>query len=199
MTPDHGRRHIGSLVAVCLLALVAFPVNAQNRWDEMDYGPFLSSSVTMPGANPEDPAGIVEKGFTVRLGTKDHPAAVCFDTDLVCYRAGWTGGWLKLMGTPFDGTHRPPEGSRPMPHGETFFVVEDGPGLASPEGRFEDPRVRPYGPLPALSADSKTVTLELADHQPSMQLLTKCNLESADGTPVEVEIFSTVNRVPAGR
>jgi hypothetical protein len=114
----------------------------------MDYGPFLTSSVTMPGANPEDPAGVVEKGVTVRLGTKDQPAAVCFDTDLLCYRAGWTGGWLKLMGTPFDGTHRPPEGSRPMPQGDIVFSTESGPGWASPDGKWDDPRPRPYGPLP---------------------------------------------------
>lgn len=133
------------LVLVCCLPQSAA---AQNRWDEMDYGSFLASSVTMPGANPEDPAGIIEKGVTVRLGTKDHPAAICFDTDLLCYRAGWTGGWLKLMGTPFDGTHRPPEGSRPMPQGEIAVSAESGPGWASPDGNWNDPRARPYGPLP---------------------------------------------------
>src|SRR5688572_6982773 len=90
-----------------LLALLPCPTSrAQNRWDEMEYGPFLSSSVTMFGAHPEKPDGITEKGITVRLG--GGRAAVCFDTDLLCYSAGWTGGWLKLMGTPFDGTHRPP-------------------------------------------------------------------------------------------
>jgi hypothetical protein len=50
-----------------------------------------------------------------------------------------------------------------------------------------------------LSPDGKTVSLELADHRPSMQLMTKCNLESADGTPVEIEVYGTVNRVPAKR
>lgn len=159
MNPPHPRRRhrfafapaplqpplLSGLVLLCLLAR---PAAAQNRWDEMDYGPFLSSSVTMPGANPEDPAGIVEKGVTVRLGTKDHPAAVCFDTDLLCYRAGWTGGWLKLMGTPFDGTHRPPEGSRPMPEGDIVFSANSGPGWASPDAKWDDPRKRPYGPLP---------------------------------------------------
>ncbi|CAA9430410.1 MAG: hypothetical protein AVDCRST_MAG64-3450, partial [uncultured Phycisphaerae bacterium] len=149
MNPAAHARVVPALLAgLLLLCCAARPAGAQNRWDEMDYGPFLGSSVTMPGANPEDPAGIVEKGVTVRLGTKDQPAAVCFDTDLLCYRAGWTGGWLKLMGTPFDGTHRPPEGSRPMPQGEIMFSTGSGPGWASPDGKWDDPRPRPYGPLP---------------------------------------------------
>src|SRR5687767_181800 len=63
---------------------------AANRWDEMEYGPFLSSSVTIFDAHPEDPRGITEKGITVTLD--DGKAAVCFDTDLLCYSAGWTGG-----------------------------------------------------------------------------------------------------------
>jgi hypothetical protein len=135
-------------VAVVVACCLARAASAANRWEEMDYGPFLTSSVTMPGADPEDPAGIVEKGVTVRLGTKDQPAGVCFDTELLCYRAGWTGGWLKLMGTPFDGTHRPPEGSRPMPQGDMAFSTGSGPGWASPAGKWDDPRERPYGPLP---------------------------------------------------
>src|SRR3712207_1789357 len=112
----------------------------------MDYGPFLSSSVTMFDAHPEDPKGITEKGITVKLdGGK---AAVCFDTDLLCYRAGWTGGWLKLMGTPFDGTHRPPEGSRPMPQGELAVASRFTSSWMSPDGKWDDERERPYGPLP---------------------------------------------------
>src|SRR5262245_19023464 len=94
----------------CLTLLLSAVVSVQaaSRWDEMDYGPFLQSSVTMPWAtNGEDIAGITLKGLSIRLGTN---AAVCFDTALLRYAAGWTDNssnrWLQLFGTPFDGTHR---------------------------------------------------------------------------------------------
>src|SRR6266702_8920873 len=67
------------------------PALAQSKWERMDYGPFLSSSVTMPDAtNGEDVAGITLKGITIKLGAN---ASVCFDTDLLRYTGGWTGGW----------------------------------------------------------------------------------------------------------
>ncbi|HIG29714.1 MAG TPA: hypothetical protein EYQ50_18725 [Verrucomicrobiales bacterium] len=111
----------------------------------MDYGSFLSSSVTMPwSVGGEDTSGITLKGITVDLGES---ASICFDTDLLRYAGGWTGGWLKLMGTPFDGTHRPPEGSRPAVVGNLSFMTASGPGW-SRDTYFSDPRTRPYGPLP---------------------------------------------------
>src|SRR3954465_2753135 len=99
-------RFLYSLTLLCswlLILITPGKTHAASRWDEMDYGPFLSSSVTMFGADPEKPEGITLKGITVKLdGGK---AAVCFDADMLRYSAGWDGGWLKLMGTPFDGTH----------------------------------------------------------------------------------------------
>ena len=98
------------------LALTSTLCCAQPPWEKMQYGPFLQSSVTMPwSADGEELDGVTLKGVTVKL---DHGASICFDTDLLRYAAGWSGGWLKLMGTPFDGTHRPPEGSRPAVEGD---------------------------------------------------------------------------------
>ncbi len=72
-------------------------------------------------------------------------AAVCFDTDLLRVSAGWTGGFLKLYGTPFDGSH----GSWPEIKGTQVFGTKQGPGWANKAGDFKDPRSEPFGPLPA--------------------------------------------------
>ncbi len=55
------------------------------------------------------------------------------------------------MGTPFDGTHRPPEGSRPAPIGTYVFeTATNTPGWGKPgSGSFDDPRDEPYLPMPA--------------------------------------------------
>ncbi len=134
------------MIRALFISLFLCPVLlGQPRWDKMDYGPFLSSSVTMPwSVGGEKPEGITLKGITIKLGTN---ASVCFDTDLCRYSGGWTGGWLKLMGTPFDGTHRPPEGSRPAVKGKLVFHSLVGPGAASAT-QWADPRPEPYGPLP---------------------------------------------------
>lgn len=115
----------------------------------MDYGPFLQSSVTMPwSTNGEDPRDITLRGLTVRFGTN---GAATFDTGLLRWSAAWTGGWLKLMGTPFDGTHRPPERSRPAVLGTVFTATAALPGV-SHDNDWRDPRSEPFIPLPAARA-----------------------------------------------
>ncbi len=135
------RFFFGLLALSCLT-----PAWAQSKWERMDYGPFLSSSVTMPDAtNGEDIAGITLKGITIKLAAH---ASVCFDTDLLRYAGGWTDGWISLYGTPFDGTHRPPEKSRPAVKGTVQFRTKLGPGCANRDQHFDDPRREPFGPLP---------------------------------------------------
>jgi hypothetical protein len=115
------------------------------RWEQMDYGPFLMSSVTQPWSRTgEDPADLTLKGLTIRLGTD---ASATFDTGLLRWSTVWTGGWLKLMGTPFDGTHRPPERSRPAVVGTVLHATSARPGWAK-DGDWRDPRVEPFVPLP---------------------------------------------------
>jgi glucose/arabinose dehydrogenase len=138
------------MVAVSLTLSLAPRAMAQARFEQMDYGAFFSSSVTMPWSRGgENVDGVTTKGITVKL---EHGANICFDTDLIRYAAGWSGGWLKLMGTPFDGTHRPPEGSRPAVVGKLVFGSKPKPGWAGEEGDFRDPRHEPYGPLPGEQA-----------------------------------------------
>src|SRR3954469_21640835 len=57
-----------------------------NRWNQMDVGPFIASSLKL--AN-----GTIAKGLSIRVGEKGE-AAVCFDTASVTLRAGWKGGFL---------------------------------------------------------------------------------------------------------
>lgn len=138
---------IGARAVLFLLSgVVALTAAGQNRWERMDYGPFLGSSVTMPWAtNGEDLEGITLKGVTIKLGPS---ASVCFDTGLLRYAGGWTGGWLSLYGTPFDGTHRPPERSRPAVQGDLQFMTKVGPGVAK-DRVFTDPRTSKFAVLPA--------------------------------------------------
>lgn len=140
-----------------LLTLTTSLSHAQQPWEKMDYGPFLQSSVTMPwSTDGEELDGIVLKGLTLKL---DHDTSLCFDTDLLRYAGAWTGGWLKLMGTPFDGTHRPPEKSRPAVDGKLLFATGTGPGC-SIDGTYNDPRPEPFGPLPATRAKFRGLYLQ---------------------------------------
>jgi hypothetical protein len=118
----------------------------------MDYGPFLSQSITLPESKDSvKPEGLALRGIVVRLGNPP-VASVCFDSGLLSYRCGW-GGWLGLYGTPFDGTHRPPEKSRPVVRGEPIFANPARPGWSAGETPdFKDPRASPYAPLPPESA-----------------------------------------------
>ncbi|HWE97388.1 MAG TPA: DUF6797 domain-containing protein [Tepidisphaeraceae bacterium] len=139
---------LGLLAAMVLVGADLPSASAANRWEEMDYGPFITSSVTMhPPRDPETVKGVTVKGVTVRINNGRE--AVCFDTNLCRYAGGWTGGWLQLMGTPFDGTHRPPEGSRPAVKGQLVFETQNtSPGWANPgDGGFTDTREEPYLPL----------------------------------------------------
>ncbi|MGH7343091.1 MAG: DUF6797 domain-containing protein, partial [Candidatus Rokuibacteriota bacterium] len=110
----------------------------ESKWEQMDYGPFLTASISMPGG------AVVPKGVVVNLGG----ASVCFDTDHVRYAAGWTGGWLALQGPPFDGNRNVDVKTRPAPKGDVRWVTRPAPGWAK-DGGFRDPRAGVGGPLPA--------------------------------------------------
>ena len=92
----------------CWLALVAFnllsaPASAP-PWQAMDYGPFLTASIEAP----QPRTNIAYKGIAINLGVNfggEHNEAVCFDTDLLRYSAGWTGDIVALKGGVFDGEH----------------------------------------------------------------------------------------------
>lgn len=111
-------------------------------WDNLDYGPFLSSTVVanMPGDN------MTYKGVSVKLGNvtingQSQPAAVCFDTQLMRMSAGWVGGFLTLRNVAFTGDHGP----SPVIAGDQKFGTRNAPAWAQKDGSFTDPRLALYG------------------------------------------------------
>jgi len=110
------------------------------RWTKMDYGPFLTTAVTMPW--PQN--AVTPKGIVLKVGS----GAVCFDTDLLRYAGGWTGGWLDLLGPPFEGSRKPDLRTRPVPAGTMRFATSNRPGWARGD-EFRDPRPEQLGPLPS--------------------------------------------------
>src|SRR5262245_21947087 len=64
----------------------------------MDYGSMLTYTVGLPVSPGKTNENLALKGICVRLGGSNE-AAVCFDTDLLRYYAGWTGGFLDISKT----------------------------------------------------------------------------------------------------
>lgn len=48
----------------------------------------------------------------------------------------------------------------------------------------------------AVSPDGKTVTLDIPDLSPVMQLMIQCNAKAADGGTVQFDLYATVNEIP---
>lgn len=129
-------------------ALLAFTASTSTRaatkWEEMDYGRFLSATFTDAQEKTsldQQPGCATDKGIAIKLG-KDE-GALLFDTDLCRFSGGWTGGFVKLKGVAFDGAHGPNPG--PPANARMFFQVNRGPGW-SQGGDFTDPRKPPAGP-----------------------------------------------------
>jgi hypothetical protein len=137
------------LAALLLLALLqdpdakptpVEPIKPGQKGSTMDYGPFLSSTVSRVRYRKDSDLHAL-KGVTIRLG-KD--AAACFDTDTLRWAAVWTGGFLDLAGTHLVTS----KGSIPPTlGGKEFLSTALGPGVSKGDD-WKDPRPGPYGPLP---------------------------------------------------
>ena len=161
----------------------------------MDYGPFLTASIEAP----HPATNIAFKGIAIRLtNTVDasQTAAVLFDTDLLRYAAGWTGGFVALKGVVFDGEHW----AYPQIAGRQVYGNPPLPGWAG-HGSFKDPRGFIYGPLPrdwahwkGLFVHGEQVVLAYSVGQASV--LELAGLEPVPGRTV----FSrTLDIMPAGQ
>ena len=119
------------------------------KWKKMDYGPVQFWTIQVA------PGNIAYKGIAVRLD--EGPGGVAagnkwmlYDHDLMRVAAAWEGeGYIDWRGIAFDQSH----GSHASLVGEKAFENPVGPGVASPDGSFDDPRFlgrdgKPYGPLP---------------------------------------------------
>jgi hypothetical protein len=71
----------------------------------------------------------------------------------------------------------------------------------SPEFSVKDPNKKGHDPVEIksvkLGSDNKTIFIELAEVKPVMQMKIRINIKAADGTPIEQEIYNTINAVPA--
>lgn len=114
------------------------PTPTRTRWQDMDFGPFFTSTL---GA-PYPPGNITYKGISIRLG-KDKNAAICFDTDLLRVSCAWTGNFVKIYPAR-EGLAQHPDVAGTVAFG-TFPV----PGWSIGEKPdFADPRPDKLGPLP---------------------------------------------------
>ncbi len=109
-------------------------------WYHTDYGPYLSLTTKMPW--PEN--NWVHKAKVIKLNQNGSTTgAMVFDTDLLRFAGGWTGGFMKLTGVEFNGDH----GVQPKPPVTPDFITPQLPGW-SKTGTFEDLRKIPHGPIP---------------------------------------------------
>lgn len=179
------------------------------RFEKMDYGPFLSASF----ANQENKTtldgtgSVANKAMAVKLGA-DASAAMLFDSECVRMAGGWTGGWVRLRGVAFDGKHgpnpAPPEGA------DIFFETNYGP-VWSKNGSFTEPRKLPTGPGaakvplgPLPPSWAKYRGLHLHGQQVvfsytvgTAALLEMAGLETLNGTPVLTRTFTVTTAGPA--
>ena len=108
----------------------------------MDYGPFLCYTVNCKTSS-NAPDNLVLKGIAIRVGATNE-ATVCFDTELMRYAAGWTGGFLNISNTHLN-TYK---GSQEAwVDGDVFFSTKREPGW-SRGTETADPRPLKAGPLP---------------------------------------------------
>src|SRR5262245_39010317 len=118
------------------------PVPTAPRREAMEYGSMLTYTVGLKQTTGKTNANIALKGVCLRLGSSNE-ASVCFDTDLLRYYAGWTGGFLDLSKTHLT-TYK---GSwHAEVQGDVKFSTAPGPGWTTDS--FDDPRPIAAGPLP---------------------------------------------------
>lgn len=132
-------------LAAALLMVLTLPVGFARAqgWKEMNYGQFKQATIEAQW----DKKNIAYKGIAIKVGKAADNATVLFDTEMMRYVAGWTGGFLNGEGVSFNGSH----GTSPGPAGKQRWGVEPGPGVAKitgTEADWKDPRKTPDGPLP---------------------------------------------------
>ena len=126
-------RFLPLLVFVSSLLYECLPADAQTgkKWLDMNYGPVFSGSVEAPGPG----RNLTYKGLILRLdgdwasaaGSADS-ATMLFDTDLLRFSAGWSGGLLNMRNISWDGSH----GTHSSIRGDAVFLNPPLPGWGRP-------------------------------------------------------------------
>ncbi|HKQ40727.1 MAG TPA: DUF6797 domain-containing protein [Verrucomicrobiae bacterium] len=135
------------VATVTLLSSSAFA--AAPPYQRMDFGPVLFWTLQVA------PGNIAQKGIAIRLddgpgGISKGRAWMIYDHDTMRVATATTGAFVDWKGIAFDGSH----GTHTSLSGECHFVNPEGPGWASPEGKWDDDaRIlgkdkKRYGPLP---------------------------------------------------
>jgi hypothetical protein len=184
----------------------ALSLRAAPKWEEMDYGRFLSATYNnTEGKTTFDGKGCAtNKGIAIKLG-KGTEATALFDTDLCRMAGGWLEGWLKLKGVVFDGAHGP--NPQPADNAKLVFQTDPGPGWSKGD-EFNDPRPMPVGPgaakiplgpLPRAWAKYKGLyahgdTVVLAYSVGTASVLESPALENAGGRAVITRTFNVLTR-----
>lgn len=133
-----------TVFALTVFAAVWVPsllrAQGESPWNAMDYGPYQLTTVSAA-----DPENLTHKGLAIKIPVAEgsSAASLLFDTELLRVSATWTGGWLNLRGTPYDGGH----GSWCGIRGREVTATPRLPGW-SRSSRFVDPRPIPHGSLP---------------------------------------------------
>jgi len=128
-----------TLIAIALLGLCGTAL--ANPSQTMIYGPH--QMMTFDAKSPK--GNLAYKGAVIKLSDENGGAYVCFDTELFRYAAGWAGGFINYEGVSYKGDH----GKNPGPAGTVQFTTSAAPGIADPQGKFDDTRAnKPYGNLP---------------------------------------------------
>jgi hypothetical protein len=127
----------GAFSALVLCGLSSVAAERRQNYFEEDF-PVQGACISAhgPGTN------VAMKGLAIRVG---NGANMLWDTDLLRFAAGWTGGYISGKGVTFDGGH----GSHPSIVGTQWFGTRSGPGWANARGEFADDRKEPFGPLSA--------------------------------------------------
>jgi hypothetical protein len=116
---------------------------AQGKGFNMDYRPFLCYTINCKTAAKGDD-NLAIKGIAIRLAQRSE-AAVCFDTELMRYAAGWTNGFLDISKTHLTSYKGSQEA---FIDGTIQFSTKAIPGWARKD-QWADPRPLHAGPLPA--------------------------------------------------
>src|SRR5262245_43304663 len=87
---------------ICAAEVAEAPAaKGTGRGYRMDYGPALAYTINCRNFGDARKDNLALKGLAIRLGSSNE-AAVCFDTELLRYGAGWSGGFLDISHTHLD-------------------------------------------------------------------------------------------------
>jgi hypothetical protein len=136
-----------ALVALCCEGVLWGQTNlafGSGKGYRMNYGPALGYTINCRlFTNTNEPDNLVLKGLAVRVGASNE-ATVCFDTELLRYAAGWTGGFLDISRTHLD-TYK--GSTEAFMEGKAVFRTPPLFGW-SVGTNMTDPRPLHVGPLP---------------------------------------------------